>query len=210
VVVSGSTIDAFGQITVFSAHGTTSLLATDVTTDTASAGINARGAVVFEGGSVTATTGAFGLTSAVVGDVTLRGTTGVAADAVVISAGASSFMGNNGTVTIAANGPISATTSLVIDTPFSDLIVADNGPIFGGTLTVHAGRSHVKLSNNERLESGADLAVVAPDPGGRISATGNAFVADGGAGTITLHTVAGQLTQSGNVFTGTTSFPNNP
>jgi hypothetical protein len=208
--VSGSSIDVESQVTLVSTRGATSVLDTDVTTATGTAVVQAVGAVVVEGGSVTTTTGALALVSSSAGDVTLRGSVGIAADTVLISAGAQSYIGNNGTVTIVGNGPISATTTLVVDTPYSDLVVADNGPIFGGTLSIIGGRSHVTLRDNERLESGTDLTVVASDPGGRITATGNTFIANAGAGTITLDTVAGQLTQSGNVFTGTTSFPNNP
>jgi len=209
LVVDGTTIDAAGEVRVLAEGGTASVLDAVVTTTAASMVVNG-GAVVVEGGSVSAAAGALSLASTRAGDITLRDSAGITADAVVINAGAASLSGNNGTVTIVANGPISATTTLVVDTPFSDLVVADNGPIYGGTLTVIGGRSHVTLSDNERVESGADLTVAAPDPGGRITATGNTFVADAGAGTITLDTVAGQLTQSGNVFTGTTSFPNNP
>jgi hypothetical protein len=208
--VSGSTIDVEGQVALVSTRGATSVLDTDVTTATGAAVVQAVGAVVVEGGGVTALAGAAVLVSQVAGDVTLRGSDGIAADTVLISAGTQPYIGNNGAVTIVGNGPISATTALLVDTPYSDLIVADNGPLFGGTVSVAGGRSHLILRDNERLESGADLTVVASDPGGRISATGNTFVANAGAGTITLDTVAGQLTQSGNVFTGTTSFPNNP
>jgi hypothetical protein len=208
--VSGSTIDVEGQVALASTRGATFVLDTDVTTATGTVVIHALGAVVVEGGGVTAPAGAAVLVSHVAGDVTLRGSDGIAADTVLISAGTQPYIGNNGAVTIVGNGPISATTALLVDTPYSDLIVADNGPLFGGTVSVAGGRSHLILRDNERLESGADLTVVASDPGGRISATGNTFVANAGAGTITLDTVAGQLTQSGNVFTGTTSFPNNP
>jgi hypothetical protein len=208
--VTGSTIEVEGQVALVSSRGATSVLDTDVTTAAGTAVVHALGAVVVEGGIVTAPAGAVVLVSHVAGDVTLRGSNGIAADTVLISAGTQTYIGNNGTVTIVGNGPISATTALLVDTPYSDLIVAGNGPIFGGTVSVAGGRSHVTLRDNERLESGADLTVAAPDPGGRITATGNAFVANAGAGTITLDTVAGALTQSDNVFTGTTSFPNNP
>jgi len=210
LTVDGTTIDVAGDVTLLAEGGTATILDADVTTATAGMVVNAGGAIVVEGGSVSATAGAFALTSFVAGDVTLRGSGGIAADAVVFSAGAAPFAGINGTVTIVANGPISATSSMVVQAPYSDVILADNAPIVAGALSVNGGRSHVTLRDNERLESGADLTIAAPDPGGRITATGNVFVANAGAGTITLDTVAGQLTQSGNVFTGTTSFPNNP
>lgn len=208
--IEGSTIDVETQAVVVVDRGTVLLLDTDLTSAAGSVVVDARGAVVVEGGSVTATASTLLLRSSFAGDVTLRGSAGIAANEVVVSAGTLPYAGSNGTVTIVANAAIEATTSLTIDSPYSDVTVADNGPVVAGVLTMFAGRSHLTLRDNARLESGADLTVAAPDPGGRITATGNAFVADAGAGTITLDTVAGQLLQSGNVFTGTTSFPNNP
>jgi hypothetical protein len=210
-VIERSTIDVETQAVVIVDRGVARVLDTDLTSAAGSVLVDARGAVVVEGGSVTATAGTLVLQSSFAGDVTLRGSAGIAANDVVVSAGALPYAGTNGTVTIVGNGAIEATTSLTVNAPYSDVTLADNGPVVaGGVFTLLAGGSHVTLRDNARLESGADLTVAAPAPGGRITATGNAFVANAGAGTITLDTVAGHLLQSGNVFTGTTSFPNNP
>lgn len=167
------------------------------------------GPVLVEGGTVTAGT-AFDITSWYAGDITLRGVEAITADTMYIHDGGSSYAGNNGVVTLADNGPITITDVMSLNLFYSDLVVSGNGPISAGLIDWQARHAHVTIADNERVESATDVGIYAAMAGGRLSATNTLFVADGGSGTITLETLAGELTLSGNTFTGTLVTPNNP
>lgn len=170
----------------------------------------AYGPVVVEGGRFDAAT-TLVLISQIAGDVTLRGTEAIDTGAdLVIQDGGASFGGNNGTIRVEGNADIAVTGTFAVVPAYADLEVSGNGPTVANLVTWTLPRSHVTLRDNERIESLTDIVVVADQPGGRLTATGNAFVANAGAGTITLATQAGELTLAGNTYAGTLQTPNNP
>lgn len=208
VAMSGSTLRASTTVTVqglfggLTVHDTTvESLANDVT-------LVGYGPVVVDGGRLEAA-GTVVLVSQSTGDLTLRGTAAIAATNVAVITGAG-FGGNNGTVRVEDNADVATTGSFTINAPAADLIVTGNGPIVAGTVAWLAPTGHVTLRDNERVESLGDVVIVADQPGGRLTATGNAFVANAGAGTVFLVTQAGELTLADNTYDGTLQTPNNP
>jgi hypothetical protein len=209
VLVQDSTLDAASYLYVYNDYGSVRVLDSDLAAATSYLEIGSYGPILVDGGSLTADT-LLDLYSYYAGTITLRGTSSIVAGSVEIYDGGSSYAGNNGIVTLAANASIEVAGTMLINGAYSDLVVRDNGPIVAGVVDWNASFAHALLSGNERIESAANVLVFAGNAGGRLAATDNLFVAASGAGTITLHTLAGELTQSGNTFTGTASFPNNP
>jgi len=209
VLVRASTIEAETYVYLYNDYGSIRILESTLLASTDYLDIDSYGPILVEGGSLTAG-GNLTLESYYAGTITLRGTTSIAAGSMTIYDGGNVYAGNNGIVTLADNASIAVTGTMYLNGTYSDLIVRDNGPISAGIVDWYASDAHVLLSGNERIESAGNVLVFAGNAGGRLAATGNLFVAAGGAGTITLHTLAGELTQSGNTFTGTASFPNNP
>jgi hypothetical protein len=167
------------------------------------------GPVTVVGGSLEAGT-YVQLFSSSAGEITVRDTTSIAAGTYVgLYDGGYSYAGNNGTFTFEGNASTTAGDYFEIDAWYSDLVVRGNGPIEAADVQLYGQYSHVTLADNARIESDADITVFAANSGGRLAVTNNAFVANAGTGTITLETQPGELTESGNTFTGTLVTPNN-
>lgn len=170
----------------------------------------AYGPVSVVGGSLDAG-GYIQLTSSYAGEIAVRDTTSIAAGAYFgFYDSGNAYAGNNGTFVFENNAATALGTYFELSSAYSDVVVRGNGPIeAAGIVNLIGSFSHVTAADNERIQSGGDITLFSANPGGRIVATDNTFVANAGVGTITLETQAGELTQSGNVFTGTLATPNN-
>lgn len=207
LVVSGSDLSATA-LSVSTTHGSITLREVDASTLTSGLVIQGQGPVRVADTTLTSAADMF-LTSSAAGELVVEGATVTGATSVTMRGSATPFAGANGTVRLERNASISAGSSLLINGGASDVVVTDNGPIVADVVFILSEAAHVTLRANERIESGGNVIVQATGAGGRLGAVDNRFVADDGAGTILLETPAGELTQSGNVFEGTTSFPNN-
>jgi hypothetical protein len=209
IEATDSTLRAGTSATAQSLFGGITLRDTVVESGAGDMTLVTDGPLVVDGGRLDAAT-TLVLVSETAGDLTLVRTQDITAGTDLILYGSASFGGNNGTVRVLDNARISAGQAFVISPGAADLEVADNGPITANLVAWQATRNHVTVRSNVRIESSTDILVVADQPGGRLTATGNAFVASGGAGTITLATQAGELTLADNTYDGDLQTPNNP
>lgn len=169
------------------------------------------GPITVVGGSLEAGT-YVQLYSSYAGEITVRDTTAITAGTFFgFYDGSSSYAGNNGIFTFEGNAATSVGDFFELFSWYADLVVRGNGPIeAGGILNVYGVYGgHVTVADNGHIEAGGDIWLYAAGSGGRLAATNNTFVANAGAGTIILETQPGELTQSGNTFTGTLATPGN-
>lgn len=166
--------------TVTSDDGSVRILESTLLASTDYLDIASYGPVLVEGGSLTAG-GTPSLECTYAGTITLRGTSSIVAGNMTLYDGGNVYAGSNDIVTLADNASIALTGTMYVDGTYSDLVVRDNGPIGAGIVNWYARAAHVLLSGNERIESAGNVLVYAADPGGRLAATDNLFVANGGA-----------------------------
>ncbi|MFU8889824.1 MAG: IPT/TIG domain-containing protein [Trueperaceae bacterium] len=168
------------------------------------------GPITVAGGSLEAGT-YIQLFSRYAGEITVRDTTEITAGTFFrCYDDNNSYAGNNGIFTFEGNAATTVGGMFELNSWYSDVVVRENGPIEAvGEVFLHGPYSHVTVADNDRIESDADITLYAAGSGGRLAATNNVFVANAGAGTITLETQPGELTRSGNTFTGTLATPGN-
>ena len=208
IVVSDSTVTPETSFVLTSPQGSLDLRDTDVTTAANSIELQALGRITIADASLQS---ALDLVAESVeaGEVVVVRSLLTSVSNMVIQGAFSPFAGANGTVHLEDNSALTAGAGFVVVGRTSDVVLVDNGPIEGDSIVVQSAAAHVTLRNNERFESATIVVVQAAGAGGRLTVVDNLFIADDGAGTIILETLAGALTESGNVFTGTTSFPSN-
>lgn len=208
VTLDGATVTPSGAFVAVATQGAASLRSSEVTTGGNVVVLQAMGPVLVQDATLTAATDVI-VGSMEVGEVVIEGSLLASGVNVIVQGTGAPYAGANGTVRLQGNVALTAAATVAIVGGTSDVILVDNGPIEGNDVFIQSTEAHVTLRGNERIESATDVIVQAVGAGGRLGAVDNRFVADDGAGTIVLETVAGELTQSGNVFEGTTSFPNN-
>jgi len=208
VIVADSALTPAANVVLASPQGALALRDTDVVTTAGSAVLQATGPVVVGNASVQSATDII-VVSAEAGEIVVTGSLLTSGSSLIMQGSIDPYAGANGTLRLENNTALTAGGGLVIAGVSSDVVIAENGPLDGSSVIVQSTEAHVTLRANQRIESASDVLVEAAGAGGRLTAVDNLFVADDGAGTIVLETVAGQLTESGNTFTGTASFPNN-
>jgi len=208
VIVADSALTPEVNLVLVSPQGALRLHDTDVATATGSTVLQATGPVVVGDASVQSTIDIV-FVSAEAGEIVVTGSLLTSGSSVIMQGSGNPYAGANGTLRLQNNTALTAGADLLVVGGSSDVVIAENGPLVGSSVVVQSAEAHVTLRANQRIESANDVLVQAAGAGGRLTAVDNLFVADDGAGTIVLETLAGQLTESGNTFTGAASFPNN-
>jgi hypothetical protein len=201
VRVADASLTAQTALVLVAMQGSLQLGGTDLATAIGDVVLQALGAVVVTDASMQSANDIV-IASPEAGEVVVEGSLLTSVGSLIVQGSGNAYAGANGTVRLQGNASLTAGATLAIVGGASDVVIAENGPLDGDQVVVLSAEAHVTLRDNQRIESANDVIVQAPGVGGRLTAVDTLFVANDGAGTIVLETPAGELTQSGNVFTG--------